>query len=766
MPPRSDTEGSDTRSTAEVHLPELLQIRNPSDLARLNELQRTVPPEWITDTIRPQLEEYVKLRRPDRKATAAEISADVAELLGGQDLRSYGTWVYYPWSRRLVHLLPEAEFAAVRTNRNRNKITEAEQQRLSRSKVGVIGLSVGQSVSLTMALERSFGEIRLADFDSLDLSNLNRLRSGVHNLGVNKAVMTAREIAELDPYLKVTCFTSGLTKENMDAFFLDGGRLDVVVEECDSVDIKILARQKAKSLGIPVVMDMSDRGCLDIERFDLEPDRPLMHGWIDHLDLDAAARPMSAEEKVPYMLPITGVETLSPRMKASVIELGRSVSTWPQLATSVVLGGALAGDAVRRITLDQLQSSGRWFVDLDELVADPAPITKNTTEATPDVFHWDQATRQGILDKLPSTPKYAEDPGPDLIDRIIRSGGKAPSAGNMQPWKFVWHKKRLLLLHDHVRSGSVFDPDHRIAHIALGACVENVVLEAHGSGFEVEVNTSDVPGPVVATFVFHRNKELATEVHTMDHLREQIDARCTNRKIAAPLPLPSAIRDRIGTAARSIPQVNATFFSDPALLAEIAALCGAAERLRVLNPIGHHEFFHKELRWTPDEASSAKDGLDIATLEIGMKDIAGLRVASDPRARELLAAWKGGRNLEDLSRRAVQNSSAVLLLSTEGDDVAVRLAAGRAMERAWLTANGSGWSVHPVSAPLFLTHVLQYDLPAFSETEKQELRSLKARMERMLDLAAGEHPIFLMRLFKSENTITRSLRLSPDQLMV
>jgi hypothetical protein len=46
-------------------------------------------------------------------------------------------------------------------------------------------------------------------------------------------------------------------------------------------------------------MDMSDRGCLDVERFDLEPDRPLMHGWIEHLDLDAAARPMSAEEKMP-----------------------------------------------------------------------------------------------------------------------------------------------------------------------------------------------------------------------------------------------------------------------------------------------------------------------------------------------------------------------------------------------------------------------------------------------------------------------------------
>ncbi|HRF79656.1 MAG TPA: hypothetical protein PL070_06180, partial [Flavobacteriales bacterium] len=96
-----------------------------------------------------------------------------------QDPLAYGVWVFYPWADRLVHLLDEPEFALVRTDRNRNKITREEQAELATKKVGVIGLSVGQSVSLTLALERSFGEIRLADFDTLELSNLNRIRSGV-----------------------------------------------------------------------------------------------------------------------------------------------------------------------------------------------------------------------------------------------------------------------------------------------------------------------------------------------------------------------------------------------------------------------------------------------------------------------------------------------------------------------------------------------------------------------------------------------------------
>src|SRR5690606_18884411 len=112
------------------------------------------------------------------------------------------------------------------------KITPEEQQVLAGKKVGVIGLSVGQSVSLTLAMERGLGELRIADFDELEITNLNRLRSGVQNLGLKKTVIVAREIAEIDPYLKVTCFHEGINNDNMESFLLDEGKLDVLIDEC------------------------------------------------------------------------------------------------------------------------------------------------------------------------------------------------------------------------------------------------------------------------------------------------------------------------------------------------------------------------------------------------------------------------------------------------------------------------------------------------------------------------------------------------------
>ncbi len=376
------------------HKPVFFRLSHTNDRMRLEDLLNTKPHVWVHDRIMDQLQELVRTQDP-RLTRRQDIQQAAIAHLGDLPAEEYGVWVYYPWSNRLVHLLDEEEFKLVRTDRNRNKITREEQRILSTKKVGVIGLSVGQSVSLTMALERSFGEIRLADHDTLELSNLNRIRSGVHGMGVNKAVNVAREIAEIDPFLKVTCYKEGITRENMHDFFTEGGKLNVLIEECDSVDIKILARLKARELGVPVVMDTSDRGLVDVERFDLEPDRPLLHGNLEGLDLSVVGRPMTNEEKLPLMGRIVGLDTISERMKTSIPEIGRSLITWPQLASGVILGGALVGDVWRRIALDQFQGSGRWWNDpSDNIRVEPnvRPAARSATDQNQD-HGQDNATR-------------------------------------------------------------------------------------------------------------------------------------------------------------------------------------------------------------------------------------------------------------------------------------------------------------------------------------------------------------------------------------
>lgn len=338
------------------------------DQAALQRLLQAHPYIRVYDELDGQLRELIKIQHPTRRLSEPETAAAVEAHLNGVPQERTGVWVYYPWAAKLVHLLGKEDFIALRTSRNMHKITAEERALLQQKKIGVIGLSVGQTIALTLAMERVCGELRLADFDAVELSNMNRLRTTVDNLGMPKVIVAAREIAEMDPFLTVKVYTDGATESNLDDFLTAGGKLDVLVEECDGIDVKILSRQKARRHRIPVVMDTNDRGMLDIERFDLDPDYPLLHGLIPPIEDLGMLKHLSNEEKIPILGPMAGMAHMSPRMKYSLGEIGKSITTWPQLASSVMLGGALVTDTCRRILLDQLRSSGRYYVDFDQLI--------------------------------------------------------------------------------------------------------------------------------------------------------------------------------------------------------------------------------------------------------------------------------------------------------------------------------------------------------------------------------------------------------------
>ena len=177
--------------------PRILRLTEPADRPKFIAL-RADSRLICHDTYRQQLGDLLETRQPARTFCGEELAREVDATLQGIDADTLGVWVHYPWSHRLVHLLDTPDFIELRTSRNRYKITAAEQETLAQKRVGVVGLSVGQSVSLTLALERCAGELRLADFDHLSLSNLNRLRAGVHEIGLPKVAITAREIAEID----------------------------------------------------------------------------------------------------------------------------------------------------------------------------------------------------------------------------------------------------------------------------------------------------------------------------------------------------------------------------------------------------------------------------------------------------------------------------------------------------------------------------------------------------------------------------------------
>lgn len=348
--------------------PVLFQPARHDDRVALAALLNTGAVRDVADTIEAQLEELIRAREPGRAFDADALAAARRDQLEGAQAWDYGTWVWYPWAGRLVHVLPREEFRMVRTDRNRGKIDRPEQRRLLDKRIGVIGLSVGNSAALTLAQEGVAGAFKLADFDTLSVSNLNRLRAGLHHVGVNKAVLAARQMFELDPYLDIEIFPAGLTEDTVKEFFLGGhGPIDLLVEECDTPWVKLAAREAARDLGVPVVMDANDRGLLDVERFDREPHRPLLHGLLGPLTSEDC-RNLTFAERVDLILAMVDADGISPELAASIPKIGRTLSSWPQLASGVALGGALVTETARRILLGGPSESGRFYVDLEELI--------------------------------------------------------------------------------------------------------------------------------------------------------------------------------------------------------------------------------------------------------------------------------------------------------------------------------------------------------------------------------------------------------------
>lgn len=341
--------------------PTILKATDSDKILKLIDSENPI----LHDQIQSQVKELLKVRNPSEAHLPENLKQKFQDWSEENDISSYGVYVFYPWSKRLIHILDEQEFIELRTSRNRYKISWEEQEVLRQKTIGVIGLSVGHSITLTAITERIAGTFRIADFDHLELSNLNRIRSGLSSLGLPKTTMLAREIAEIDPFIKLEIYENGINSDNIDSFLNENGKLDLLIEVCDSLPTKISCRQKAKAIKIPVLMDTSDRGMLDIERFDLEPERSIFHGKIDQWDLENF-EDLNPKKKMEVLKKLVDYENLSTEMKFSFSELGKSITSWPQLASDVILGGGITTKVARRILLGQDIKSGRYYLDNTE----------------------------------------------------------------------------------------------------------------------------------------------------------------------------------------------------------------------------------------------------------------------------------------------------------------------------------------------------------------------------------------------------------------
>jgi predicted ThiF/HesA family dinucleotide-utilizing enzyme len=350
--------------------PVILNLNKTSDQNKLEKLFAERKITAISDDYHEQLKELFAVQNPSLVYTPGfgeHLKAYVKKLEAKATLTAHGRWVYFPWNANLVHILEDKDFQTVRTARNRYLINEQEQAKFYNSTVGIGGLSVGNSVILAIVLQGGAKHIKLADFDQLALSNLNRIRGGITSLGLNKTEVTARQIYELNPYATVELFPEGLTEKNLNKFF-SSPKLDIIIDELDNIAIKHLVRQYAKKYKIPLVMgaDNGDNAVVDIERYDQNPKTKFFHGRIGNITYNE----LKNLDKFGIGKTITshiGPENIGKRMQDSLLSMGKTIVSWPQLGGAALLNGSAVAYCVRKILNGQPLENNRAIVSLDEL---------------------------------------------------------------------------------------------------------------------------------------------------------------------------------------------------------------------------------------------------------------------------------------------------------------------------------------------------------------------------------------------------------------
>lgn len=130
--------------------------------------------------------------------------------------------------------------------------TPGVHRKLKRGIVGIAGVG-GLGSAVAVALARiGVGQLILADFDVVEPSNLNRQQFFVQQIGLSKVEAMRENLAQINPFVKVSTFFGRLDPENIPALFAG---VDVMVEAFDGADQKAMLTETFLSHfpGIPLV---------------------------------------------------------------------------------------------------------------------------------------------------------------------------------------------------------------------------------------------------------------------------------------------------------------------------------------------------------------------------------------------------------------------------------------------------------------------------------------------------------------------------------
>lgn len=140
-------------------------------------------------------------------------------------------------------------------------------QKFKNTNIMIAGLGGVGSYSAE-AICRSFvGKMTIIDFDTYDVTNLNRqLHSTMNNIGKSKVDIIEENLLTINPYIVINKYNNRIDEKNIDIFFKDD-KVDYVIDAIDDVNAKILLIKYCKKNNIKIISCMGTGNRINPQSF-------------------------------------------------------------------------------------------------------------------------------------------------------------------------------------------------------------------------------------------------------------------------------------------------------------------------------------------------------------------------------------------------------------------------------------------------------------------------------------------------------------------
>jgi hypothetical protein len=340
-----------------------------------------------------------------------------------------------------------------------------------------------------------------------------------------------------------------------------------------------------------------------------------------------------------------------------------------------------------------------------------------------------------------------------FFEQLVEAASAAPSADNMQPWKFQFTEDHIRVFYERARALPT-DTLDMFGYISIGAAIQNMVIKAESLGFVTKITylSSEETRDTFAKLEFESE-------NTSNELASFIPLRKTNRS-------PFNITQKIDPYSLDILResiskfdISFQFTCNKEHFSKIANLDAHSSYIRLEYRPFHDELF-EILRFSKTENEKFRYGLTFESLEVPRFAVSFARFLKFHAFNDLVSKLGFGKLVAYSLSKKIKKAGCLCLISCDFQNSQSYIEAGRALEQFWLSCTKLGISVQPYGVlPQYLTK-LKVEPFFFKEKYIEILHGHQTQISEIFSDFKIKSPAILLRLGYTEQESTRcSIRL-------